>query len=90
MMCTSKRAVMILLLPASLREVGMNGCFYVLYLRTLAVGCCLIEFFFLIDFSYPYHNLMYLGWRPQMTSPSLETDFHLIESCLIGRKGKSG
>lgn len=37
---------MILLLPASLREVGMNGCFYVLYLRTLAVGCCLIEFFF--------------------------------------------
>lgn len=52
MMCTSKRAVIILLLPASLREVGNKW----LYLCTLAVGCCLIEFFFLIDFSYPYHK----------------------------------
>lgn len=42
MMCTSKRAVIILLLPASLREVGNKW----LYLCTLAVGCCLIEFFF--------------------------------------------
>lgn len=86
MMCTSKRAVIILLLPASLIEVGNKW----LYLCTLAVGCCLIEFFFLIDFSYPYHNLMYLGWRPQMTSPSLGTDFHLIELCLIGGMEKSG